>query len=93
MVEHYNDTASAIAYCQSQNWIIIGLEQTPDAQNILTLAPPPRPIALIVGNEVDGLSADTIAACDIVAEMPQRGSKESLNVSVATGVALYTLLF
>ena len=93
MVEHYNDTASAIEYCQRQNWILIGLEQSPNAQNILTLAPPPRPIALVVGNEVEGLSAETIAACNIMAEIPQRGSKESLNVSVATGVALYTLLF
>jgi 23S rRNA (guanosine2251-2'-O)-methyltransferase len=51
-----------------------------------------KPIALIVGNEVDGVSEKTLTKCDIVMELPMRGIKESLNVSVATGIALYELV-
>lgn len=48
--------------------------------------------ALIVGNEVEGVSKDILSCCDAILEIPMRGEKNSLNVSVATGVALYELL-
>lgn len=46
---------------------------------------------LVVGNEVDGVSPEILALADTVWEIPQLGAKESLNVSVAGGVALYHL--
>jgi 23S rRNA (guanosine2251-2'-O)-methyltransferase len=49
-------------------------------------------MVFIVGNEVCGLSADILNLCDVVAEIPMRGQKESLNVSVATGIALFRIL-
>jgi 23S rRNA (guanosine2251-2'-O)-methyltransferase len=49
-------------------------------------------IALVFGNEVEGLSKEDIKLCDIVAELPMRGKKESLNVSVCAGIVLYSLL-
>lgn len=50
------------------------------------------PCAIVVGNEVDGLSKLQLEQCDIIAEIPQRGKKESLNVSVAAGVGLWHIL-
>lgn len=47
--------------------------------------------AVIVGNEVDGVSKEALAMSDVVAEIPMVGGKESLNVSVATGVALFRM--
>jgi 23S rRNA (guanosine2251-2'-O)-methyltransferase len=47
--------------------------------------------ALVLGNEVRGLSQAVLRACDAVVYIPMRGSKESLNVSVAAGVVLYGL--
>ena len=47
--------------------------------------------AVIVGNEVDGVSREALAMSDVVAEIPMAGGKESLNVSVATGVALFRI--
>lgn len=47
------------------------------------------PVALIVGNEVRGLSSATLKQCDAVIEIPMRGKKESLNVSVAFGIACF----
>ncbi len=46
----------------------------------------------IIGNEVSGVQADLIEISDIIAEIKMLGSKESLNVSVATGVALFRIL-
>lgn len=49
------------------------------------------PCALLLGSEVAGLSAEAIAAADIVCHLPMHGVKSSLNVAVAAGVALYEL--
>lgn len=48
--------------------------------------------ALVIGNEVDGLSADVLEKCDAAVHIPMYGMKESLNVSVAFGIAVYSLL-
>ena len=50
------------------------------------------PVALVMGNEVDGLSAETLAQCDAVVHLPMHGLKNSLNVSVAFGITLYEIL-
>ena len=47
--------------------------------------------ALIVGNEVGGIEPEILDRCDQAIEIPMRGSKESLNVAVATGVAVFQL--
>ena len=49
-------------------------------------------VLLIVGNEVDGVDKDVLDLCDNIVEIPMLGKKESLNVSVATGVVLYSLI-
>jgi tRNA G18 (ribose-2'-O)-methylase SpoU len=48
--------------------------------------------AFIVGAEVTGIPKNVLEKCDIIAEIPMRGKKESLNVSVATGIALFRIL-
>jgi len=48
--------------------------------------------AFIVGTEVTGIPKNILNKCDVIAEIPMRGKKESLNVSVATGVALFGIL-
>jgi len=48
--------------------------------------------AFIVGTEVTGIPKNILKECDVIAEIPMRGKKESLNVSVATGVALFRIL-
>jgi tRNA G18 (ribose-2'-O)-methylase SpoU len=47
--------------------------------------------AVIFGNEVEGVSAEAVARCDAAVEIPQYGTKHSLNVSVAAGIVLYHL--
>jgi tRNA G18 (ribose-2'-O)-methylase SpoU len=50
------------------------------------------PLALVMGNEVDGLSDEIIARCETAVHLPMYGLKDSLNVSVAFGIALYEVL-
>lgn len=56
------------------------------AQNILT-----KPLCLIVGNEVSGLSPQVMSYCHHLCSLPMKGQKESLNVAVAFGIAAYLL--
>src|SRR3989344_8393642 len=71
---------------------IVGLEQTKNSQNIFRFKPK-FPVALVLGNEVKGLSPKILKYCDKKIAIPMLGRKESLNVSVAAGVALYTLMY
>lgn len=69
---------------------IVGLEQ--DATSIaLSTYKSPTHIALILGEEVHGITADIMAECEDILEIPMVGKKESFNVSVAAGIALYQL--
>ena len=69
---------------------MVALEQTSKSINVFRYKPK-FPIALILGNEVKGISPKILKYCDKAVYIPMFGQKESLNVSVATGVALYTV--
>ena len=51
----------------------------------------PDKVALVLGEEVSGIPPQLLATCDDIIEIPMHGQKESFNVSVATGIALYQL--
>ncbi|MBI2609740.1 RNA methyltransferase [Candidatus Giovannonibacteria bacterium] len=69
---------------------IIALEQSRNAMNFKKFRPN-YPLALILGNEVRGIAPAVLKKCDKIIQIPMRGKKESLNVSVAAGVALFSL--
>ncbi len=66
------------------------LETTSNAVPLRTLAEP-FPARVVVGHETDGLPADVLAACDLVASITTYGVKQSLNVALAYGVAILRL--
>ncbi len=70
---------------------IIAIEQSPDAIDYKKVKIK-QPVAFILGNEVEGVPKNILSKVDIVAEIPMRGMKESLNVSVAAGIALFRML-
>jgi tRNA G18 (ribose-2'-O)-methylase SpoU len=51
-----------------------------------------EPIALVFGNEVEGVATDVIAICDGCIEIPQEGMKHSFNISVAAGIVLWEMV-
>lgn len=75
---------------RAQNVEIVALEQSPQSIPLADYTPK-KSVALIVGNEVEGVASDILALCDAVVEIPMRGEKESLNVSNAAAIALYEL--
>ncbi len=70
---------------------IVALEQTENATDYRKFRSK-YPLALILGNEVRGLSKNVLKKCDKIIYIPMRGKKESLNVSVAAGIALFSLI-
>ncbi len=88
--EYKKEIGPVVTNLKEEGFQIIALEQTPDAKDLKGLAKPDK-FAIIVGNEVTGVSEETLGISDVVAEIPMLGYKESLNVSVAAGVALFVL--
>lgn len=71
-------------------FLIVGLEQDARASVLPQYTPPPK-IALLLGEEVEGIDQSLRDQCDDLIEIPMKGTKESFNVSVAAGIALYAL--
>lgn len=69
---------------------VVGIEQDARAQDYRTYKHD-APVLVLLGNEVRGLSPALKDACDVLLEIPMHGKKESLNVSVAAGIALFEL--
>ncbi|HEU4830875.1 MAG TPA: TrmH family RNA methyltransferase, partial [Candidatus Saccharimonadales bacterium] len=75
---------------KTQGYRIVGLEQA-ERSIMLPDYKPPEKIALLLGEEVNGITDNLLAQCDDLIEIPIHGQKESFNVSVAAGIALYAL--
>ena len=69
---------------------IVALEQAPTSVPLREYRPPAK-LALLLGEEVRGITAELLAQVDDIVEIPMHGQKESFNVSVAAGIALYAL--
>lgn len=76
---------------KKQGYTIVAIEQSNNSVNYNKIKQTPK-MVFVMGNEVDGLPESILKICDIVAEIPMRGIKESLNVSVACGVALFGII-
>lgn len=88
--EHVSDISRLIAKLKKEGFSIVALEQSDDGVDYRTFHPQ-FPLALIAGNEVRGLSGALLEKTDASISIPMRGKKESLNVSIAVGIAIYKL--
>jgi tRNA G18 (ribose-2'-O)-methylase SpoU len=76
---------------KSEGYTILAVEQVDGAAMLNTFRiDPARKYALIFGNEVKGVGQEAVDRCDGCLEIPQAGTKHSLNVSVSAGVVLWT---
>jgi len=79
-----------LAYFKMNDFHVVGLEQ--DKRSVmLNQYKSPEKIVLLLGEEVHGIPQELIDQCDDLVEIPMSGKKESFNVSVAAGIALYQL--
>ncbi len=89
--EHRENLDELLIELKSTGKKLVALEISDRAISIDVLRIPHDQIALIVGNEVEGISQHTLDQCDEIVEIPMISTKKSLNVSVATGIALFAI--
>lgn len=88
--EHNTDTLNTVKQLKTKGYKIVAVEQTTNS-TFLHQYNKQTPIALVFGNEVNGVSQHVIDYCDEVIEIPQFGSKHSLNISVSAGIVLWEI--
>ena len=88
--EYYDNTASCLDKLKDEGYMICVLEQVHDSVFLQDFVPE-RGLryALVAGHEVQGVSQEAVDRADICLEIPQEGTKHSLNVSVSTGLAIW----
>lgn len=86
--QHSETVEDAIKNLKQQGFQVLALEYT-DTSTSLHEFGLQFPLALVVGNEAEGLAPEVLSLCDAVLHLPMYGLKSSLNVSVAFGVAAY----
>lgn len=89
--EYAEDPKKIISKLKKEGFFVVAIEQ--DEKSIdYKKVKVRKPVLFVVGNEVDGVDKKILSLCDVIAEIPMKGEKESLNVSVAFGVALSRIL-
>jgi len=89
--EHHKDPLPLIKKLKKNGVQIVSLEKNNESIDINSFSPK-YPTCLIVGNEIDGVGDEQLQLSDAVVEIAMNGKKESLNVSVAFGIAVYSLI-
>ncbi|MBP5374144.1 MAG: RNA methyltransferase [Bacteroidales bacterium] len=91
--ERAADVLSLVHSLREQGYVCVAVEQTVNSVSLSAFNPVPGArYALVFGNEVEGVSQDVVNACDFSLEIPQQGTKHSLNVSVSVGVVLWHIV-
>ncbi len=89
--EQVKSPSALITRLKKEGFHIVGVEQAKNAIDYRRVRLKAN-TAVVFGNEVTGIPSALLKKCDVLAEIPMRGKKESLNVSVAAGIALFRLL-
>lgn len=89
-IELSTDVAATLLELKKAGYRIVGLEQHERSVALHEYVPHEK-MVLLLGEEVAGIHVDLMELCDDLIEIPMHGVKESLNVSVATGIALFHL--
>jgi tRNA G18 (ribose-2'-O)-methylase SpoU len=88
---HFAITSDAIRSLKEEGYTVLAVEQTEGSMRLNELSTA-GPVAVVFGNEVNGVDAAALALCDGSVEIPQWGMKHSLNVSIAAGIVLWELI-
>ena len=92
--EHVDDTMEAVTRLKEAGYTVVCAEQTVGSVMLDKFKPEPGGrYAVVFGNEVSGVRQDVVDAADFCLEIPQFGTKHSLNVSVSVGVVLWHLRY
>lgn len=89
--ERTEDAVSTLQALKREGFYIIAVEQSPVSVDYKKVTVKEKTL-FVLGNEVEGIPENVLNECDVIAEIPLKGEKESLNVSVAGGIALFRML-
>jgi len=89
--EKVEDTESVIKKLKSEGYHICAIEQTENSTMLDNFVPPEKPIAVVFGHEVNGVQQSVVDLCNQSIEIPQIGTKHSLNISVSIGIVIWDL--
>ncbi len=89
--EYVKDPLTVIKELKSRGIKICALELTDKSKSYYDISKNDFPLALVVGNEISGVSQEILDQCDFSIEIPQYGIKQSLNVAVAYGIAIFEM--
>jgi tRNA G18 (ribose-2'-O)-methylase SpoU len=90
--EATESTINLIQKLKENEYQVYAVEQTHNSISLDTFSPPKQTkIALVFGNEADGVNEEVIKCCDGAIEIPQFGSKHSFNISVSAGIVLWDI--
>ena len=89
--EYAATTVEAVQTLQAQGYKVFAVEQAEGAVYLDQFNPPAQKIAIVMGNEVEGVADEVLDICDGCIEIPQLGSKHSLNISVAAGIIIWAI--
>lgn len=88
--KHYDDTLTAVNELKGRGYTVLAIEQCEGSTMLQDLqTAPEQPYAIVMGNEVKGVRQDVIDACNGCIEIPQFGTKHSLNVSTTAGIIIW----
>lgn len=91
--EHVPDTLELVKRLQESGYHICAVEQAENSTMLNDFRPEPgQPYAFVLGNEVMGVEQEVVSLAEVVLEIPQFGTKHSLNISVAAGVVVWDFL-
>lgn len=89
--EYSENIIDTLNQLKNDGYVVVGLEQDPRSVDYKTITKSEN-MVFLPGTETTGLSPELLQLCDIIAEIPMHGIKESLNVSVSAGILLYRVL-
>ena len=89
---YFPDTVQGVMKAKEEGCRIVLVEQTDSSVDIATFDYGDAPVALVFGNEVNGVSESVLPLADDAVEIPQFGTKHSFNISVTVGIVLYDFL-
>jgi 23S rRNA (guanosine2251-2'-O)-methyltransferase len=87
--EYFPETILAIRNLKAEGYLIIAVEQAEGSVSLEGFQPPGQRQAFIFGNEVNGVSEEVMALADHCIEIPQFGTKHSVNIAVSAGIVLW----
>jgi len=90
--QYFESTVDAVEALKKDGYRVMAIEQAENSISLDKFTPPAeKPLALVFGNEVDGVDASVMKIVDGCIEIPQLGMKHSLNISVSTGIVVWDL--